>query len=34
VPLLEIPDVILSLPNAKQLEDGDFDLEELAKRLT
>ena len=31
---LEIPDIILSLPNAKQLEDGDFDLDELVKRLT
>jgi hypothetical protein len=31
---LEIPDIILSLPNAKQLEDGDFDLRELVKRLT
>jgi hypothetical protein len=25
---------MLSLPNAKQLEDGDFDLDELFKRLT
>jgi hypothetical protein len=34
VPSLEIPDIILSLPNAKQFEDGDFCLGELGKRLT
>ena len=27
-------DIVLSLPNAKQLEVGDFDLDELVKRLT
>ena len=27
-------DIILSLPNAKQLEDGYFNLDELVKRLT
>jgi hypothetical protein len=32
--LLEIPDVMLSLPNVKQLEGGDLDLGELVKRLT
>ena len=31
--LLEILDIILSLPNAKQLEAGDINLEELAKGL-
>ena len=33
-PSLEMPDVILSLPDAKRFEDGDFDLGELGKRLT
>ena len=29
-----MPDIILSLPNSKQLEVGDFDLDQLVKRLT
>ena len=32
--LWETLDIVLSLPNAKQLETGDFDLDELIKRLT
>lgn len=26
--------IVFSLPNAKQVEDGDFNLDELVKRLT
>ena len=29
-----MPDIIFSLPNSKQLEVGDFDLDQLVKRLT
>lgn len=32
--LLGILDTVLSLPNAKQLVDGEFNLDELSKRLT
>ena len=32
--LLKTSDIIFSLPNAKQLEDGNFNLDELVKNLT
>lgn len=32
--LLETSGVLLSLPNAQQLEAGNFDLDELVKKLT
>jgi hypothetical protein len=31
---LEMLGIVFSLPNAKQVEDGDFNLDELVKRLT
>jgi hypothetical protein len=34
VTLLEMLGVVFSLPNAKQVEDGDFNLDELVNRLT